>query len=53
MNLVAACRPCNVIKGEGKFKNFDDAKAFVLRRRSELRQEWQKKAGRTHTSTSA
>jgi 5-methylcytosine-specific restriction endonuclease McrA len=52
-NLVAACRPCNVIKGEGTFKSFDEAKAFVLRRRDELRKEWRKKAGPTHTSASA
>ena len=40
-NLVAACRACNVIKGNRSFKNFDDAKAFVLKRRASLRAEWE------------
>ncbi len=45
-NLVAACRPCNVIKGERVFKNFEDAKAYVLQRRAELRKEWEAKMAR-------
>lgn len=40
-NLVAACRPCNVIKGQRVFKTLDEAKAYVLQRRSELRREWE------------
>src|SRR5436305_6071746 len=32
-NLIAACRPCNVIKGRRAFKSFEDAKAYVLQRR--------------------
>lgn len=40
-NLVAACRPCNVIKGRRTFKSFEEAKAYVLQRRSELRAEWE------------
>jgi len=40
-NLVAACRPCNVIKGNRVFKNFDEAKAYVLKRRAELHSEWE------------
>jgi 5-methylcytosine-specific restriction endonuclease McrA len=40
-NLVAACRPCNVIKGNRVFGNFEEAKAFVLKRRAELRQQWE------------
>jgi 5-methylcytosine-specific restriction endonuclease McrA len=40
-NLVAACRACNVIKGRRTFKNFEEAKAFVLERRAELRKEWE------------
>jgi 5-methylcytosine-specific restriction endonuclease McrA len=40
-NLVAACRACNVIKGHRVFKNLEDAKAYVLKRRAELRQEWE------------
>jgi 5-methylcytosine-specific restriction endonuclease McrA len=39
-NLVAACRACNVIKGSRIFKTFDEAKAYVLQRRAELRAEW-------------
>lgn len=39
-NLVAACRPCNRIKGRRVFDNFDAAKTFVLQRRSELRAQW-------------
>lgn len=44
-NLVAACRPCNVIKGNRVFANFEEAKAFVIRRRGELRQEWEATMG--------
>jgi 5-methylcytosine-specific restriction endonuclease McrA len=40
-NLVAACRPCNVIKGHRIFKNLDEAKAYVLKRRAELHKEWE------------
>src|SRR5664279_3380577 len=40
-NLVAACRACNVIKGRRTFKNFEEAKAYVLKRRAELRKEWE------------
>jgi 5-methylcytosine-specific restriction endonuclease McrA len=40
-NLVVACRPCNVIKGKKVFTSFEEAKEYVLRRRSELRKEWE------------
>ena len=40
-NLVAACRACNVIKGRRAFNTFDEAKAYVLKRRAELRAEWE------------
>jgi 5-methylcytosine-specific restriction endonuclease McrA len=40
-NLVTACRPCNRIKGSRVFASFEEAKAYVLRRRTELRSEWQ------------
>jgi 5-methylcytosine-specific restriction endonuclease McrA len=40
-NLVAACRPCNTIKGQRTFKNFEDAKAYVLKRRAELHKTWE------------
>jgi len=42
-NLVAACRPCNLIKGHHVFHSFEDAKAYVLRRRAELHKEWEEK----------
>lgn len=40
-NLVAACRPCNIIKGQRVFKGLDEAKAYVLKRRADLRAEWE------------
>jgi 5-methylcytosine-specific restriction endonuclease McrA len=40
-NLVAACRPCNVIKGHRVFKSFEDAKAYILKRRAALNEEWE------------
>ncbi len=39
-NLVACCRPCNVIKGRRLFGSFEEAKAYVLARREELRKAW-------------
>ena len=45
-NLVTACRPCNVIKGHKVFRDFDEAKAFVLKRRAELRTEWEVRINR-------
>ena len=46
-NLVASCRPCNVIKGSRTFANFEEAKAFVLKKRAELRQNWEAKTAAT------
>ena len=40
-NLVAACRPCNVIKDERVFKTMEEAKQYILARREELRNEWE------------
>jgi 5-methylcytosine-specific restriction endonuclease McrA len=45
-NLVAACRPCNLIKGRRAFKNFEEAKTYVLQRRLELHKEWEGKVAR-------
>ena len=45
-NLVAACRPCNVIKGRRVFGSFEEAKTYVLRRRAELRNELETKVAR-------
>ena len=42
-NLVAACRPCNTIKGQRVFASFEEAKAFVLSRRAEVHKEWEAK----------
>jgi 5-methylcytosine-specific restriction endonuclease McrA len=42
-NLVAACRPCNLVKGNRTFKSLEEAKAYVLKRRDELRKEWEQK----------
>ena len=45
-NLVACCTPCNTIKGTRVYANFDEAKAYVLARRAELRNAWQAKTAR-------
>jgi 5-methylcytosine-specific restriction endonuclease McrA len=45
-NLVACCRACNMIKGTRIYKDFDDAKAYVLQRREELRKAWESKTAR-------
>jgi 5-methylcytosine-specific restriction endonuclease McrA len=45
-NLVACCRACNSIKGTRAYKNFDEAKAYVLARREELRKAWQSRVAR-------
>jgi hypothetical protein len=45
-NLVACCTPCNTIKGTRVYASFDEAKAYVLRQREELRKTWQAKTAR-------
>jgi 5-methylcytosine-specific restriction endonuclease McrA len=45
-NLVACCTPCNTIKGTRVYGGFDEAKAFVLKKREELRKNWESKAAR-------
>ncbi len=45
-NLVACCTPCNTIKGTKVYANFDDAKAFVLKKREELHKAWHSKTAR-------
>jgi 5-methylcytosine-specific restriction endonuclease McrA len=42
-NLVACCRPCNMIKGTRVYKSFEDAKKYVTARREEMRQAWESK----------
>src|SRR5436190_9328903 len=48
-NLVAACRPCNVIKGHRKFHSFEEAKAYIDKKRAELRKEWEADIAKMHT----
>ncbi len=45
-NLVACCRPCNMIKGTRIHKNFEEARQYVLARRQELHQSWEAKFSR-------
>jgi 5-methylcytosine-specific restriction endonuclease McrA len=45
-NLISACRACNVIKGHKVFKSFEEAKAYVQQRRSELHKDWETKMAR-------
>jgi 5-methylcytosine-specific restriction endonuclease McrA len=49
-NLVACCRPCNTIKGTRVYKNFDDAKKYVLAQREAMRQSWEAKHSRSSTT---
>jgi 5-methylcytosine-specific restriction endonuclease McrA len=45
-NLVACCRACNMIKGRAVYGSLEEAKAYVLKCRGELRKTWEaKKAG--------
>ena len=44
-NLVAACRPCNLLKGRHKFHSFEEAKKYVLEQREEKRREWEHTIG--------
>ena len=48
-NLVACCRPCNMLKGRHIFKGFDEAKAYVLARRDELRKSWESRKPQRHS----
>jgi 5-methylcytosine-specific restriction endonuclease McrA len=52
-NLVAACRPCNVIKGNRIFPSLAEAKAYVLKRREELRKEWETEVARLRSRSAA
>ena len=45
-NLVACCTPCNTIKGTRVYANFDEAKAYVLKQREDLRKNWEAKIAR-------
>ncbi len=50
-NLVACCRPCNMIKGKRVYKNFEDAKKYVLTKRAEMRQAWESKRSRPEAAS--
>jgi len=53
-NLVAACRPCNVLKGHRHvFASFEEAKEYVLKRRAALHQEWEGRVARLRATSSA
>jgi 5-methylcytosine-specific restriction endonuclease McrA len=52
-NLVACCRACNMIKGRTIYKNFEEAKAFVLKRREVLRGAWDTNVTRVGNNKSA
>ena len=43
-NLVTACQPCNTIKGSKKFKSFEEAHDYVLKRREEWRNTYRQQA---------
>ena len=45
-NLVCACRTCNLIKGKRVFKDFEEAKNYVQKRRSELQKDWEARMAR-------
>jgi 5-methylcytosine-specific restriction endonuclease McrA len=48
-NLVACCRTCNTIKGKRVYKSLDEAKAYVMARRGELKKTWEARAARPAT----
>jgi 5-methylcytosine-specific restriction endonuclease McrA len=45
-NLVACCRTCNTIKGKRVYKSLDEAKAYVMARRGELKKTWEARSAR-------
>ena len=52
-NLVASCRPCNMIKGTRVYKDFEDAMKYVLARREEMRQAWETRHYRPATKAAS
>ena len=52
-NLVACCRPCNMIKGTKVYKTLDEAKTYVLAQREDLRKTWQEKTSNTRAKSAA
>jgi 5-methylcytosine-specific restriction endonuclease McrA len=51
MNLVACCRACNMIKGRRVYGSFEQAKAYVLKVREELRRSWESKTAKPLAKT--
>jgi len=45
-NLVAACRPCILLKGRRIFRDFEEAKAHMLDRLAKLHKQWEAKVAR-------
>src|ERR1700739_2413277 len=45
-NLVACGTSCHTIKGTRVYGSSDEAKAFVLKKREELRKNWESKTAR-------
>lgn len=52
-NLVTSCRPCNVLKGRRIFKGLEEAKAYVLERRAELRKDWESHAAKLKSKSAS
>jgi 5-methylcytosine-specific restriction endonuclease McrA len=52
-NLLTACRPCNLLKGNRKFVDVEEAKVYILQRRAELRKEWEEKVARFRTNSAS
>lgn len=52
-NLVACCTPCNTIKGTRVYASLDEAKAYVLKQREELRKVWEAKTARKGQSVAS
>ena len=50
-NLVAACRPCNLLKGRHRFHSLEEAKRYVQQRRDEKRREWETMAARVRAAS--
>jgi hypothetical protein len=50
-NLVACCRSCNMIKGTKVYRSFDEAKAYVLSHREDLRKAWENRAAHPPTKS--
>ena len=50
-NLVTACQPCNLLKGQRTYESFEDAKKHVLAKREHWREVFQHQVGPSKGST--